>query len=847
METCLLTLSTHKTIPFRAIYIVLLGCCIFSGLPAHGQDEASLSEQIEEALSDMSSGDPSTVFGAANDLYEIGDAVIPALRVRIETEEDPWVLLGCIRALFYLDAARDVSDQLLRLAGPEQDSKLRVAALDVISTLPRERDLETGLSDYLDRAYEPEVKVALAKTLYRVGDAAHRKRARGELHQLLRSEERSYRILGALALAEIQDFDRARPVLLEIEHDPSLEGRLAHSYLEQEKIIRYWENRETRRFREGESSRTEASADKFDLLREIMDLVKAEHIYGERYESEEGEEELLTAAAKGMLSSLDRHSTYFSAEEYQKWLLDLQRNYAGIGAYVNTVGGFFTITRPIYSGPAYRAGLKSDDQILSVDGWETYDQPQQDVIDRLKSTPGTEVVVEVMRNGWRKPKMFTIVRETINIPSVRWELFPGDVGYVEVQTFGNTTHNELRTALTDLTTRGARGFILDLRYNPGGYLREAIKMVGEFLGPEQLVVYTEGRSGEQNRRLYKTEPDSLGRKEPLLILINHRSASASEIVCGALHHYDRAKLIGLQTFGKGSVQNPFPLESRRSEPFSDRNRNGIRDPDEEYADENGDGKFNNSAMFKLTTQLYYLPDGESIHTQIDGDGRIVHQGGIKPDLELDLELTAPWMAEELSDLTERRVFRDYLEEYFHSRHSAETVLKVLEQVAAGTDPKEVCEEHDIGQRLLDRWQRLYSGMDLDTLSIAKAKEDAKREQGAHRFVELAEGDNFDTSLYPEFEEYYTSLNTRLDRDVIRRYVRLFVRDRVADLREKPFPGNQFLGDYQEDNQLQLAIVELLKTLGGDATQVPQYARFADITGKPPAESDAVEEEALNGR
>ncbi|MFH0946446.1 MAG: hypothetical protein V2A76_14720, partial [Planctomycetota bacterium] len=150
-------------------------------------------------------------------------------------------------------------------------------------------------------------------------------------------------------------------------------------------------------------------------------------------------------------------------------------------------------------------------------------------------------------------------------------------------------------------------------------------------------------------------------------------------------------------------------------------------------------------------------------------------------------------------------------------------------------------------RLLDRWQRLYSGMDLETLAAAKEQEDAKREQGAHRFVELAEGDDFDTSRYPDFEEYYASLNTHLDRDVIRRYIRLFVRDQVADLREKPFPGNQFLGDYQEDNQLQLAIVELLKTMGGDAAQIPQFARFAEVKGKPPAKPNAVEEEVLNRR
>ena len=832
--------------PLRALLLLTLVCTQTPTLQAQGSDESSLAEQIEEAISEMSSGNPGAVYSAATTLYEIGDTAIPALRAALEQVEDPWVLLGCLRALVELESTDSAAERLLDLAGPEQESQIRIAAMDVIARLPRERKLEEGLSDFLDRAYDPEIKVALAKTLYHVGDAAHRKRARSELQQLLRSEDRVFRVKGALALAEIRDFDRARPVLLEIENEPTLEGRLARSYLQNEKIIRYWENRETRRFREGNSEQVSGGDDRFEVLREIIDLVKKEHIYGERYEGEDGEEELLTAAAKGMLSSIDRHSTYFSADEYQKWLLDLQRNYAGIGAYVNTIGGFFTITRPIYSGPAYKVGLRSDDQILSVDGWETYNQPQQDVIDKLKSKPGTEVVVEVMRNGWREPKKFTIVRETINIPSVKWELFPGQIGYVEAETFGNTTHTELHTALDDLTHRGARAFILDLRYNPGGYLREAIKMVGEFVGPNQLVVYTEGRSGEADRRQYKTDPADHKREQPLVILVNHRSASASEIVAGALKFYGRAQLIGTKTFGKGSVQNPFPLESRKSEPFRDLNRNGIWDPDEEFSDENGDGKFNNSAMFKLTTQLYYLPDNRSIHTLVDGDGRVVKEGGVQPDQTIALELTAPWKEEELSSLGERRVFTDYLEQHFKSRHSAEKILEVLTQAASDKDLQKVLDDHDVGPLLYEHWKSLYNGMDLESLAAAKQRQDQEREANHSLFVELSEGDGFDTNKYPEFDSFYTSLDTHIDRNEIRRYIRLFLRARVADLRKKPFPGNNFLGDYQEDTQLQLAIVELLRTLGADAASIPQFARFADIEGKQP-DPEAEQEEVRNDR
>ncbi len=715
----------------------------------------------------MRSGAVTDVYNAADALYDIGEPAVPLLLAVVEKEKDPWVLVGCLRTLVDLEAAGRVADRLLALADVDQEPRVRIAAYDIIASLPRSRKLETTLADTLDRTYDPYVKAALAKCLFHVGSSSHRARSRDELTSLLRSENREYRIIGSLALAEIGAFEVARPVLYEIEDDPTTEGRLARSYLQIEKINRYWESRETRRLRaEKETEPTADEDDQFDLLREIMDLVVREHIYGERYEGPDGREELLTAAAKGMLAWLDRHSTYFSPEEYQKWLLDLNRHYAGIGAYVQTIGGFFTITRPIYSGPAFKAGLRSDDQILKVDGWETYNQPQQDVIDRLKAEPGTKVVVEVMRAGWKEPKTFDIVRAVISIPSVRWELFPGGVGYVEVETFGDETAGELRGALNDLTAQGAQGFILDLRYNPGGYLRQAIEMVGEFIGPDQQVVYTEGRKPAEDRSEYLTDRNARGRPEPVFVLINHRSASASEIVSGALRYHKRAKLIGVRTFGKGSVQNPFQLRTRQGEPFADRNNNGIWDPDERYNDLNKNGKFDYGAMFKLTTQRYYLPNGESIHTDIDAEGRVAKEGGIEPDIEIEFEGTEPWKQEELSDLIERDVFDKYLDEHFEANKKL--------------------------------------------------------------FVQLAEGDDFDEARYPEFDGFYTSLETHLDRNEIRRWLRLFLRNRVSDERGKPFPGNQFLGDYEEDNQLQRAIVELLKVLGKSPESFPAYAHFADI-------------------
>lgn len=745
--------------------------------PLFAQDD--LSEQVAEAVEQMRSGVVSEVYSAAYDLSDLGDATVPLLQKVVADDDDPWVQLGCVRALVDLDAVDDRAEgRLLELAGVDNEASIRVAALDLVGLLQPSPRVAGALADLLDRTYDPHVKASLAKTLYLVGDASRKIRASEELQTLLRSENRDYRIVGALALAEIGALEHARPVLLEIEDDPSLAGRLARSYLKIEKIYRFYENRETRRLRE-ESGPAAAGGDRLDVLRELIAIVQSEHIEGEQYRGDAGEEELITASAKGLLAKLDRHSTYFSPDEYEKWLLDLQRHYAGIGAYVQTIGGFFTITRPIYSGPAFRAGLHSDDRILSVDGWDTYDQPQQDVIDRLKAEPGTKVTVEVLRTGWKKPRKFTITREVIDIPSIFYELFPGDVGYIEAQTFADTTFTELRGALKDLDRRGAKGYILDLRFNPGGYMRAAIDMVGEFIGSRKKVVYTEGRHAPQDRREYFTRMSAKGRDEPLVILINGRSASASEIVAGALRHYERATLVGEKTFGKGSVQNPFGLQSRPPEEFVDKNGNEIWDPDERFTDANGNGKYDYGAMFKLTTQLYYLPNGTSVHTVVDGDGKVKNEGGIAPDIEAEYQYTAPWKEEEIADLLEAEAFKKYVDENYDSNKSL--------------------------------------------------------------FVGLAEGDAFDEARYPGFDEFYTSLETRLDRNEVRKWLRLHIRYKVCDERKKPFPGNQFYGDFQEDSQLQRAIVELLGKMGRDPKSIPEYARFAEPTSKPEKKQVKLEE------
>lgn len=770
----MITLRDRRN-PGTALILLLVGATLAPAAMAQ-TDERSLAEVVRSSIESMGGAPIAEIYVAAGLIADEGEDAVPFLSRALETETDPFVQLGCLRALADLDRLQGSAEQLLfNLAGVDSAKEVRVAAFGIMADLPANPKLTKTLDDQLDRTYDPVVKVAAAKALYSAVRGAtdavqHRDRAQRELRALLLSENREFRVLGALALAELGDFGSASSVLYEIEGDPGLEGQLARSYIHREALHRKYDNKFDRL---AESLGEGADLGRMDVLREIIDRVREDHLLGEQFADDKGEEELISAAAKGLLRYLDPHSTYFSPEEYKDWLLDLQRNYAGIGAYVNIVNSEFTISQPIYSGPAYRAGLMSDDRITEVEGWKTFGEPQQDVIDRLKGKPGTAVKIKVYRAGWQEEKEYTIVREVIDIPSVRSEIFPGNVGYVQLVTFASSTAEDLRMALDELDRQGAKGYVMDLRYNSGGYMQQAIDIVGEFVGPGKMAVYTEGRLRDldPDRREYRTDLTARGRKAPLVVLVNDGSASASEIVAGALRYYERAELVGEHTFGKGSVQNPFTLQTRAGESFNDRNRNGLCDPDEDYVDANNNGKYDYPSMFKLTTQRYFLPGGQSIHTEIDGDGRVISKGGIEPDLAVKMNSTELWKVGELNKLFEADVFNKYIDDQF--------------------------------------------GDFRDN----KAKQTL--------MVELAEGDGKDTTRYPGFDAFFTGLDTHIDKNEIRRWVRAFLRDKVSDLREKPFPGNRMLGDYQEDNQLQSAIAILLKKMGSSMDQVPAYASFAE--------------------
>ncbi len=766
----------------RRIRVLALSV-VFAGLlgPAtlRAQDEDEIARKVAAVLAQAETAEePGRAWTLSESLAAIvdeeGQPVVTAIRKQAEYAS-PRVVLVSAKALIDLEEWADQAYALLKpLARGEREvtDAVRIQALRLLGdeSFAAISDVEDTLLQVLDEAYEPSIKIETAKSLWSLSPRKGY-RAKQELRQTLQSEDISVRIEGAIALAEIGDLTDARLYLKMIENEPSERGRLARSLLEAEQHRRQLERLYMQR-RDRDSSKPIA------MIEELMDKIRRYHINGDKFQ----EDELLEFAAKGLMQALDKHSTYFTNDEVRQWTFDLDRNYAGIGAFVNFIGDVFTIIRPIYSGPAFEVGLRSNDQIVKVDGWETRGHDSDEIIRRLKGPAGTNVTVTINRRSWKEPRDFLVTRAHIEVPSLNAELLPGNVGYVEITQFALNTGDEFERTLREFSERGMKGLVLDLRNNPGGYLNMAIQVCDELLPRGRLVVYTEGRNVDiAPRQEYFTRYPTPYEDLPVVVLINRHSASASEIVSGALQHYGRALVLGERSYGKGSVQSMFPLETRAGERYEDSNGNGrFDDGEERFADINDNDKFDPGPRSKLTIARYFLPDGRNVTREIHPvTGDVLNDGGVIPDYTIAHRWVDAWHESELPQLLEDDVFNKYLRE-------------------------QLPEHREI-------------------------------------FAKNSVFDAGDFETYPEFDAFYNSLDTRLTKDEIRLWLRVYARRRVSDVRGKVFPGDLiFMGDFQEDPQLQRAIGELFEKMPTDLTSVPEYVRFAEeITTAMKADRDAL--------
>ena len=268
---------------------------------------------------------------------------------------------------------------------------------------------------------------------------------------------------------------------------------------------------------------------------------------------------LMQGAIRGMIEALgDEHSSYMDPKTYQDANDSLAGSYEGIGAWVDTTADYLTVISPIPGSPAERVGMESGDKIIAIDGEDMTGINAEVVRQRVLGPAGSTVVLTVAREGEADPLEFSITREKIVIKSATGEMLDNGIGYVQITTFGDKTTPELRAALKDLMAQNPKGLIVDLRNNGGGYLQTAVEVASEFIG-NGVILYEQ--YGDGQRTTYQALKNGQATEIPLIVLINEGTASASEIVAGAIQDYGRGQLVGVTSYGKGSVQNWVPLSN----------------------------------------------------------------------------------------------------------------------------------------------------------------------------------------------------------------------------------------------------------------------------------------------
>ena len=332
-----------------------------------------------------------------------------------------------------------------------------------------------------------------------------------------------------------------------------------------------------------------AKSDTYDDLRAFT---RALELIRSNYVEEPSTKELIQGAIRGMISSLDPHSSYMSERAFKEINMDIKGEFQGVGIQIGIKNQQLTVISPIEDTPADRAGIAAGDKILKINDEWTKDMSIEDAVDRMRGPKGTQVTLLIFREGWDKPKDVTITRDVIKVQSVKSRMLEGDIGYVKIIQFQGKTAKDVDQALKKLEEKGMKRLVLDMRNNPGGLLDSSVDVSSLFLPKDKLVVYIQGRR-KDDRKDFLAEGNVAVREYPVVVLVNTGSASASEIVAGALQDSKRAVIIGTQTFGKGSVQTVFPLDG-------------------------------NTGM-RLTTAKYYTPSGRSIQNV-----------GIEPDIEVKL-------------------------------------------------------------------------------------------------------------------------------------------------------------------------------------------------------------------
>lgn len=358
----------------------------------------------------------------------------------------------------------------------------------------------------------------------------------------------------------------------------------------------------------------ESEAQKIPMMEDVQRFSVALGLIKQYYVKSTTDDHLFDDAIKGMLTGLDPHSSYLNEEDFKELQSATNGQFAGLGLEVTMEEGVVKVISPLSGSPADVAGIKSGDYIIKLDNKVVQGMELKEAVNLMRGAPGSSITLTVLRKGETKPLVLNVVRQNISMQSVKSKLFDNQYGYIRLTQFQALTYQDMEKALAKLKEQAKtplKGLILDLRNNPGGLLDSAIQVSDAFLDGKQkneIIVYTEGRLPGSKFTAYANAGDVLN-KAPLIVLINGGSASASEIVAGALQDHKRAIIVGTKSFGKGSVQTVLPLD----------NKHGI----------------------KLTTALYFTPNGTSIQAK-----------GIMPDIVINEVKMPEIKSESLSGFSE---------------------------------------------------------------------------------------------------------------------------------------------------------------------------------------------------
>ena len=324
--------------------------------------------------------------------------------------------------------------------------------------------------------------------------------------------------------------------------------------------------------------------DKIDLLGEVLQKIDKEYV------DEIDPSKSMDSAINGLLQSLDPYSSYMTPESFESMQTETSGKFGGLGIEVGMEAGVIKVISPIDNTPASKAGMKAGDYIVKINNTQVQGKSLMEAVDLMRGPVGSDIELTVRRRGKKKALIFNITREIIEIQSVKSELIDANIGYIRLTSFNENSSKQVKKRIKELDkNKNLKGFILDLRNNPGGLLSQAIKISNFFLENGEIVS-TKGRKASENRRWFAKKGDIIDGKT-LIVLINYGSASASEIVAGALKDHKRAIILGESSYGKGSVQSIIPLK--------------------------------NKGAIRLTISKYYLPSGKSIS-----------EVGVTPDIEV---------------------------------------------------------------------------------------------------------------------------------------------------------------------------------------------------------------------